>query len=95
MTNNPNGRPKGASNKVTTGIRERVKAFLDDNFDLVEEDFKKLDPKDKLLFYTKLLAFGLPTLKAVDYTGTTQNNLDELTDNQLNEVINEITNRFK
>jgi len=94
MTNNPKGRPKGAANKVSTSMRERINTFLDENFDLVQEDFKKLDPKDKLLFYTKLLAFGLPTLKAVDHTGITNNSMDDLTDEQLNEIIKEITNRL-
>ncbi|WP_221175704.1 hypothetical protein [Rufibacter immobilis] len=95
MTNNPNGRKPGVPNKVTTGMRERVNAFLDENFDIVQEDFKKLEPKDKLLFYTKLLSFGLPTLKAVEHTGEVQSRLDGLTETQLNELITKLLNELE
>jgi len=94
MTNNSHGRPAGSANKVTRNMRERINSFLKENFDVVTKDFKKLDPKDKLLFYTKLLAFGLPSLKAIDHSGLNENKLEALTDEQLNDLINEISNKF-
>ncbi len=86
-TNNPKGRPVGVLNKATKGMRERVNAFLDETFEEVVQDFKKLESKDKLLFYTKLLSFGLPTLKAVEHSGEIKGQLDKLSDDQLNELI--------
>ncbi len=74
-------------------MRERVNAFLEDNFDIIKADFKLLEPKDKLLFYTKLLAFGLPTLKAVEGSIEIKNSLDSLTDEQLNGLVQEILNK--
>lgn len=95
QTNNPNGRKAGVPNKVTQTMRERVNSFLDENFDLVQKDFKKLQPKDKLMFYTKLLAFGLPQLKAIEHTGEIQNRLDNLSDTQLNELITRLLNEIE
>jgi hypothetical protein len=93
MTNNPNGRPTGSVNKVTGTMREKLNMFLEENFDIIQEDFKQLDPKDKLLFYTKILPFGIPTLKAVDHSGSIKNKLEGLTNEQINEVIFEILNK--
>jgi hypothetical protein len=94
-TNNPAGRKKGVPNKVTQTMRERINAFLDDNFEIVKADFKKLEPKDKLLFYTKLLTFGLPQLKAVEHSGELMSRLDGLSDTQLNELITRLLNEIE
>ena len=56
-TNNPNGRPVGSKNKVTAGLRERINDFLNDNWKDLQADFKKLEPKERLMFYEKLLQF--------------------------------------
>jgi dsRNA-specific ribonuclease len=95
MTNNPQGRPAGSPNKVTKSMRERVNSFLEEKFDTVQEAFDELDPKDQLQFYIKLLAFGLPTLKAVDHSGLSESRLEALTDEQLNELIHAIADRFE
>ncbi|NDK56816.1 hypothetical protein [Pontibacter fetidus] len=92
MTNNPGGRPLGTVNKVTRSLRERINAFLEDNFILIEEDFKLLDSKERTIFYTKLLAFGLPTLKAIDYTNSINSKLEGLSDEQLNMMIEAVLN---
>lgn len=59
------GRQKGTPNEVTKDLRERVSNFLTDNWSLIESDFKKLEPKERLVFYEKLLSYGLPKLQSV------------------------------
>ena len=84
-TNNPTGRPKGAVNKASAAIRERITAFLDANFDQVQKDFQspQLSVKDKLKFYTDLLPYAVPKLQAT----TLDINFDALTDEQLETII--------
>ncbi|QMU28121.1 hypothetical protein [Adhaeribacter radiodurans] len=92
QTNNPNGRPLGSSNKTTKGMRERITAFLDDNFDQIQEDFGKVKPKEKLDFYVKLMQYSLPSLKAIEHNSIVTNKLDNLNDRQLDELIDKILN---
>ena len=35
-TNNPKGRPAGSENKITGELRERIKNFLEGNFEILE-----------------------------------------------------------
>lgn len=67
-TNNPDGRPKGTPNKVTGSLRKRINDFLADNWQQMQNDFKALDPKDRLTFYEKLLSYGLPKLQSTTLT---------------------------
>jgi len=85
-TNNPNGRPKGAKNKVTAPLREMITDFLNDNFDEVQSEFMNLDPKDKLKVYTDLLQYAVPKLRSVEV----KDEFDKLTDEQLDQIINEL-----
>jgi hypothetical protein len=94
-TNNPAGRKKGIPNKATQTMRERVNSFLDENFEIVKSDFQKLEPKDKLMFYTKLLAFGLPQLKAVEYSSESISRINELSELQLNNLIEKLLNEIE
>jgi hypothetical protein len=68
-TNNPGGRPKGSVNKVGAELRERITAFIEDRWETLEEDFELLDPKDRLHFLEKLLAYALPKLQTVKHEG--------------------------
>lgn len=65
-TNNPNGRPKGTPNKITGELRTRIKDFLDDNFETVTDEFKKLDGEKKIQFYLKLIEYVLPKNRAIE-----------------------------
>jgi hypothetical protein len=57
---NPNGRPKGSKNKYQGTLRSMIADFLDNNFEKVIRDFKKLSPKDRLKFFTDLLPYAVP-----------------------------------
>lgn len=83
-TNNPNGRPKGSKNKATKNLREIIKTFLEKNADDLQTEFAKLDAKDKLLFFEKLLKFAIPTQQQ------NQVNFEKLSDEDLDIIIDNL-----
>jgi len=86
---NAKGRPQGAKGKTSTELRERIKTFLDGSFDEMQEDFKKLDPVQKLAFYERLLKFAVPVMSTQDM----QINFEDLSESQLDEIINRLINK--
>jgi len=73
-TNNPAGRPNGTPNKAGAELRERVTAFVADRWEQFERDFDQLEPKERMQFLEKLMAYTLPKLQAVavDHLGSQQ-----------------------
>lgn len=65
---NPNGRPKGATNKITSDMRQILKSFFADNIEQMKDEFAKMDAKDKFLILERLLPYILPKLKDVEGT---------------------------
>jgi len=65
---NPNGRPKGAKNKATNEIRRKIADILAEHFtpEKVAENLEAMEPKERLLFLTKLLDYSVPKLKQTD-----------------------------
>jgi len=62
-TNNPNGRPKGISNKATIEVREKIKTIIDAETEFVSEVLKDLrqdNPVQYLTIYEKLLSYVTP-----------------------------------
>lgn len=82
QSGNPEGRPKGSQNKLGKDLRERVVNFLSDEFTTVQNDFKKLKPRDRVRLYCDLLQYGLPKLQSV----TLEAQLERMTDDQLNDL---------
>jgi hypothetical protein len=60
QTNNPNGRPKGAPNKVTADLRKLIRDFVIEQWPKVIEDVAKLDPKERVIMFERLLQYALP-----------------------------------
>lgn len=58
-TNNPNGRPKGTPNRVTSTIRSWIVDLINDNREQIQKDLKALDPKDRLSFIEKAIALHI------------------------------------
>lgn len=83
MTNNPNGRPRGKPNKSTDELREIVQKFLEDNLETMQKDYDSLEPKERLAFIEKLFKHVLPA---------PLQELERLTDDQLDELINRLKN---
>jgi hypothetical protein len=85
-TNNPNGRPKGKPNKVSTDLRKWINDFIDDNRTQIKKDWLKLDPKDRITLFEKLLKYSLPTLQSTSMDIS----FEKMTDEQLDAVIDRL-----
>lgn len=83
------GRAKGTPNVIHNNLRERISAFLTDNWEEAVEAWKNIEePKDKLKLYIDLASFGVPKLQAVQLEATI-NKADSIEDDlrQLSEEL--------
>jgi hypothetical protein len=69
-TNNPYGRPKGVPNRTTKEFKELIVKFSNDNYNQFTEDFKLLEPQQRVKYYLDLLKYCLPTAKEIDLKQT-------------------------
>ena len=83
ISGNPEGRPKGSSNKTGVQLREMITDFLENNFEKVVTDFNELTPKDRVKLYCDLLQYGLPKLQAVQI----ETEFERLPEDQLQAII--------
>lgn len=63
------GRQQGSKNKSTTKVREAFTNLLEDNLDQLREDFKELEPKDRIRLFMELSKYVIPQLKSTEITG--------------------------
>lgn len=84
------GRPKGAKNKVNGQMRDLIQRLFDDNFDTIQQDLDSLEAKDRLKFLSDLLPYLLPKLQST--THSTEINLDSMSEDDLDLLINRIVN---
>lgn len=87
-TNNPKGRPKGAKDKVSRELREWVQRFLERKTYDLEKSWKELKPEQKFALFEKLLAYTLPKPQTIDLNI----DLERLTEEQLDQIINKLIN---
>ncbi|MEG1543263.1 MAG: DUF5681 domain-containing protein [Tannerellaceae bacterium] len=83
QTGNPNGKPKGATNKTTRQAREMIQKLFDDNIDQVQQDLDAMTPKDRVEAMIKLLPYLAPKLQSItldDNREQTNSLLKALTD---------------
>lgn len=59
-TNNPNGRPKGAKNKVQLATKERIAEYVEGDFDNFVKEIKKLPIKDRVRAKIELIKLVVP-----------------------------------
>jgi hypothetical protein len=64
-TNNPKGRPKGVTNKITGTVREVLGGILASELDKVPEMLRLLPAKERLDAITRLLPYVVPRLGAI------------------------------
>lgn len=86
QTGNPNGRPKGSANKVTTDLRTWIADLLDRTRPQIEADLKALEPQQRVAIYEKLLTYALPKMQSVE----AKVDIGKLTDDQLDTIITEL-----
>lgn len=79
-TGNPNGRPKGTPNKVTTTLKEWIAQLIDGNRGKIEQDFRQLSARDRILILERLLPYVIPKQQAI--TGDFQNEVKVSTQSQ-------------
>lgn len=84
------GRPKGAKNKSSGQIRDRIQDLFDDNFDKIQEDLESLEAKDRLKFLSDLMPYLLPKLQSTTYSQKLD--LDGMSEEDLDKLINRIVN---
>lgn len=84
ISGNPKGRPKGKPNRTTDEIRTMLQDFISDNMETLQEDFDQLKPNERLTFIERMLKHVMPA---------PLQELERLTDEQLNEIINRLKNK--
>lgn len=62
------GRIAGTPNKTTMEIREKISDILAEHFtpEKVAENLEAMEPKERLVFLTKLLDYSIPKLRQTD-----------------------------
>ncbi len=64
QVSNPNGRPAGVPNKITSQMRETFTDIFNNNKDKIQADIDLLEPKDRVKFWIELMPYFLPRLTA-------------------------------
>ncbi len=91
QTGNPNGRPKGIPNKITSDLRTWLSELWNENRKQFKDDLKALEPHQRVATFEKLLNYIIPKQQSVE--ATIENiDLRNLSDEQLNLIIHRITN---
>ena len=90
-TNNPNGRPKGKPNKVTTELKTWIKNLIEDNREVLEKDLQELEPRDRWAIIEKLMSYTIPKQRSID----ANINYENLSDDDLNMIIDKLTEEIK
>lgn len=90
-TNNPNGRPKGSPNKLTSDLKNRIAQIVENGFENVESDLEALEAKDRVNAYLKFLEYLLPKQREtkIDVSSLSDDEVEELLNKALNKVNHE------
>jgi hypothetical protein len=86
QTGNKNGRPKGATGKLSGDLRSKINSIIENNIETIQSDIDSLEPIQRLQIFEKLLKYALPTLQAQSFDV----DFSTLSESQLNQIINNI-----
>ena len=81
------GRTKGTPNKATTDLRTWIGMIVDNNRQQLENDLKVLEPRERWTVIERLLQYAVPKMQSVE----AKIDLNQISDEQLNVIINELT----
>lgn len=73
QTNNPNGRPKGHSNRVTNKVKNSFCKLLDNNLDRLQADIDSLEPRERIKVLLSLAEYIIPKLQRQEALTVIQN----------------------
>lgn len=90
------GRTKGTPNKVTEDLREKVSHILESQYETILKDLNKLEPKDRINIWIKLLEYALPKLQRSETKLKPSDNSPyaDWTDEQIDEELERLSNHF-
>ena len=81
------GRAKGTPNKTTSSMRDWLQDLFNKNKRQIKRDLEALDPKSRLETLAKFLPYLIPKQQAV----AASVDLNTLTDEQLDSIVEQIT----
>jgi hypothetical protein len=83
QSGNPKGKPKGAINKTTKDLKEFIQNFISNNLDNIQNDFDKLEPKDRLNYIDRLMKYVISTKVEneinIDIDALSDENIEKIT----------------
>lgn len=65
QTNNPNGRPAGKQNKLTTQTKDWITQLIDSNKKQIEKDLKGMDAETRVKALFSLLNYIVPKQQSI------------------------------
>ena len=80
------GRKPGKPNKATTDLRQWINDFIDSNLEQIQQDWKRLEPRERIVLFEKLLKYSIPTLQATSLT----TDFEKLSDEDLQKIVDEL-----
>lgn len=83
---NEAGRPKGSKNKINIELREEITEFLKYMWPRIKADFAELDPERRIILWDKLGQYSIPKMTSAEIS----TNYDQLTDEQLDDIIEKL-----
>ena len=98
VSGNPNGRPKGAGNKVTTKIKEAYQKLVEGNLDNMTEWLGEVadeNPKEAMDLMLKLSEYIIPKLAQQEMVGKDGDDLFKSMKFEFGPDINDTENRIE
>lgn len=74
-TNNPNGRPKGTPNKVTSELKAWLVELIEGNHEQIKADLQAIEPEERIRLLFSILPYIIPKQQAV--SGKLETSWDE------------------
>jgi hypothetical protein len=98
VSGNPNGRPKGAGNKVTNKIKQAYQQLVEGNLENMTEWLGEVaadDPKEAMMLMLKLSEYVIPKLARQEVVGADGKDLFDNMKFEFGPDINDTENRIE